>query len=162
MKILYVIIGPAGSGKSTFAAKLKEEFNTTEDIICCADDYHMVNGEYKWSLDNQGMAHTKCKNKCESLMKDSSANIIVANTNLSWKEIKTYVTFAASYGYNVIFGLPRFNLTVEELKERNVHNVPQASLEAMKSRMITQDDLKNHMIEFFPEVPFLIQQFENK
>jgi len=163
MKVLYILSGPSGSGKSTFARKLSDEFGVKDDsIICCADDYHMVRGEYMFDASKLPYAHGSCRNKCYKLMDKGVANIIIANTNTTWKEIKIYVDMAKECGYNVVFGRPLFNLTVNELSSRNVHNVPEASLQAMKNRMISQDELKTKMVAEFPSVPFIINQFENK
>src|ERR1700748_706717 len=98
MKICYILMGPSGSGKSTFAEKLKKEIGTTDNIICCADDYHMVDGEYKWKQENQGAAHNYCKCMCNTLMTNGATNVIISNTNTTWKEIKPYVQMAKENG----------------------------------------------------------------
>ncbi len=161
MKLLYVIMGPPGCGKTTFANNLKLEFTTDEDIICCADDYLMVDGVYKFGSLPPGVNHMKCKDKCLALMKKSVSRVIVANTNTTWKEIKPYVEMASDNGYQVAFARPRHNFNADELFNRNVHNVPKATLEAMKARMITEEQLKKFMIEHFPVVSSLYLTFEN-
>lgn len=101
-----------------------------ESIICCADDYHMVDGEYRWKAENQGYAHKSCQNKCEDLMKDNVPTVIIANTNTTVKEMKPYVDMAKVYGYKI------FYLVIENRHGgKDSHNVPEASLEAMENRL---------------------------
>lgn len=134
-KILYIFRGVPGSGKTTVAEHMAEHLHFGDSIICCADDYHMVNGEYKWKIENQGYAHKSCQTKCETLMKDNVPTIILANTNTTAKEMKPYETIAETYGYTV------FYLVVENRHGgKDTHNVPEASLEAMSVRL--KDSLK--------------------
>jgi predicted kinase len=130
-KVLFILRGVPGCGKSTVAQEIaKKHFTATGDVICCADDYHMVDGEYKWKAENQGYAHKACQNKCEFLMKANSPRIIIANTNTTNKEMKPYAEMANFYGYTV------FYLVVENRHGgKDAHNVPEDSLEAMASRL---------------------------
>ena len=127
-KILWIVRGIPGCGKSTVAIELAKGYDN-EKIICCADDYHMVNGEYKWSLEKQGFAHKSCQTKCETLMTNNSQRIIVANTSTTLKEMKPYTALAEKYGYTV------FSIIVENRHDgKDVHNVPEISLSAMTER----------------------------
>jgi adenylate kinase len=117
-----------GAGKSTVADEIAKGYGDAS-IICCADDYHMVDGEYKWKLENQGYAHKSCQDKCKRLMETNAERIIVANTSTTVKEMKPYLDMAADFGYMV------FSLVVENRHGgKDVHNVPEASLEAMEKR----------------------------
>ena len=130
MKILYILRGIPGSGKTTLASTLVEKYVTVlGDPICCADDYHMDNVEYKWKAENQGYAHKSCQKKCEELMKIEATRIVVANTNTTIKEMKPYVDLAKEYGYTT------FYLIVENrINSTNVHNVPESTINKMKER----------------------------
>jgi predicted kinase len=130
-KVLILLRGVPGCGKSTVAEELAKGYTTVEgNIICCADDYHMVDGEYRWKAENQGYAHKECQKKCETLMKIEATRIIVANTNTTVKEMKSYVDMAETYGYMVL------SLVVENRHGgKDSHNVPEASLEIMENRL---------------------------
>ena len=49
-RILIIVRGLPGSGKSTFAELLG-------DIICTTDDFHMKDGKYCWTAEKAGAAH---------------------------------------------------------------------------------------------------------
>jgi predicted kinase len=122
-KSLIVIRGIAGCGKSTFAELLETSF------ICTADDYHIINGKYDWKPENVAMAHTKCQNKCESLMKAGAFKVVVANTSTTVKEMQPYYDMAKKYGYRV------FSVIVENRHNGvSEHNVPEETLQKMRER----------------------------
>ena len=82
MKNLYIVRGLPGSGKSTFAKTLVGH----DFLVCEADKYFMVNGEYKFDVTKLKEAHESCRNMVETYMKDSMVNdqfyqeIAVSNT----------------------------------------------------------------------------------
>ena len=127
-KCLFILRGCPGSGKSLLASELAKGYS--DDIICCADDYHMIDGEYKWSVENTFLAYLKCKDKCEELMKNNSERIIIANTNSGGKQFKPYSELAELYGYTV------FYLVVENRHNGiNSHGVSDDILNKMESRL---------------------------
>ena len=124
---LFILRGVPGCGKNTFAEEIARGYG---DIICCADDYHMVNGVYIWKPENQGYAHKSCQNKCELLMQNNSERIIIANTNTTEKETKPYIELAEKYGYMV------FHLVVENRHGgKDTHNVPEDTLTRMENNI---------------------------
>jgi predicted kinase len=121
-KILILLRGIPGSGKSTFAKLLSEH-------ICTADDFHMKDGEYKWTVERAGLAHVWCQKKCENFMKEGFTPVVVANTSVTKKELKPYYDLATEYGYTV------FSIIVENRHNgENVHNVPEETLKKMKEK----------------------------
>ena len=58
-KVLYLVRGLPGSGKSTFAKKLVH----SDFLVCEADKYFMVNGEYKFDV--KGSKHSLFPKICE-------------------------------------------------------------------------------------------------
>lgn len=131
-KHLILLRGVPGCGKSTVAEYLAPMGDLDKFLmapICCADDYFMVDGEYKWSPTKLGWAHAQCQGKCEQAMIDDETRIIVSNTNTTEKEMKAYYEMAEKYGYMV------FSLVVENRHGgTDVHNVPDASKDAMVKR----------------------------
>ncbi len=121
-KILVIVRGIPGCGKSTFAKLIGS-------YICTADDYHMVEGKYDWKPENVNIAHSKCKQKVEDGMKEGRTRIIVANTSTTLKELQPYYDLAQKYGYTV------FSVIVENRHNGvNEHNVPEETIKKMKGR----------------------------
>ena len=83
-KILYIVRGVPGSGKSTFAKRL-----VGDDFLVCEADKYFVDketGEYNFDFTKIKDAHKFCQNTVETYMKDSLVNdnfyreIAVSNT----------------------------------------------------------------------------------
>jgi len=128
-KTLIILRGIPGCGKSTFARMIADE----PGCICTADDYFMKNGQYLWEPSQLGAAHSACVAKCERLMQMQVANVILANTSTTQKEMNPYYEIAQKYDYKV------FSLIVENRHGGiNEHNVPEASLQKMKERFDIQ------------------------
>lgn len=122
-KVLIIVRGLPGSGKSTFAELLGNV------QICTADDYFMTSGAYQFKQEDLGAAHLKCQQKCENLMKANTPRIAVANTATTSREIAPYTGLAEKYGYKV------FSVVVENRHGgSNVHNVPPETIEKMRGR----------------------------
>ncbi len=131
MKKLYIVRGLPGSGKSTFA----EAIVGSDFLVCEADKYFMVDGEYKFDMNRLKEAHEWCRNRVETYMKDSLMNdqfyreIAVSNTFTQEWEMKPYFDLAKKYGYTV------FTVIVENRHGGvNTHNVPDATLGNMRNR----------------------------
>jgi predicted kinase len=132
-KILYIVRGLPGSGKSTFAKKLV----SSDFLVCEADKYFIdkQTGEYKFDGSKIKDAHKYCQNLVETYMKDSMVNdqwyreIAVSNTfTMEW-EMTHYFELAKKYGYKV------FTIIVENRHNgENVHGVPTDKIEQMKDR----------------------------
>jgi adenylate kinase family enzyme len=131
MKKLYIVRGLPGSGKSTFA----EALVGSDFLVCEADKYFIVDGEYKFDATKLRQAHEWCKNRVETYMEDSLVNdqfyreIAVSNTFTQEWEMESYYKLAEQYGYMV------FSIIVENRHGgKNVHGVPDEKLEQMKNR----------------------------
>ena len=132
-KVLYIVRGLPGSGKSTFAEKLVG----CDFLVCEADKYFTdkKTGEYKFDSSKIKDAHKWCQDLVETYMKDSLLNdqfyrkIVVSNTMTMEWEMKPYFELAEKYGYTV------FTLIVENRHGgKNTHGVPDDKLEQMKNR----------------------------
>ena len=131
MKKLYIVRGLPGSGKSTFA----EALVGSDFLVCEADKYFIVDGEYKFDATKLKQAHEWCRNRVETYMKDSLVNdqfyreIAVSNTFTQEWEMEAYYKLAEQYGYMV------FSIIVENRHGGvNQHGVPADKLEQMKNR----------------------------
>jgi predicted kinase len=132
-KILYLVRGLPGSGKSTFAKKLVGE----DFLVFEADKYfiNQDNGKYEFDISKIKDAHKWCQNLVENCMKDNMINnqyypeIAVSNTFTQEWEMQPYFELAKTYGYKV------FSVIVENRHEgTNVHGVPEEKIEQMKNR----------------------------
>jgi len=132
-KILYIVRGIPGSGKSTFAKML-----VGEDFLVCEADKYFIDketGEYNFDSTKIKEAHKFCQDTVESYMKDSLANdqfyreIAVSNTFTQEWEMRPYFELAKNYGYKV------FSVVVENRHGgTNQHGVPEEVLTKMCER----------------------------
>jgi len=129
--ILFLVRGLPGSGKSTFATHIWNEY-----AVCEADKFfYDKEGNYNFDPSKIKDAHAWCKNEVETRMKDHQLNpqyypeIAVSNTFTQEWEMKDYYELAEKYGYKVV------SLIVENRHGgKNVHGVPEDKLEIMKKR----------------------------
>ena len=132
-KVLYIVRGLPGSGKSTFAKML-----VGEDFLVCEADKYFIDketGEYNFDSTKIKEAHKFCQDTVESYMKDSLANdqfyreIAVSNTFTQEWEMRPYFELAKNYGYKV------FSVIVENRHGgTNQHEVPEEVLTKMRER----------------------------
>ncbi|APD19463.1 hypothetical protein QE331_gp089 [Pseudomonas phage 20Sep416] len=130
-KILYIIRGLPGSGKSSFAENLYNKTWKSGGLasICEADDYQMEFGKYVWKAERVAESHKKCMAKARSSMEVGLEAVIVSNTSTREREIKPYIDMAEEFGYTVI------SLIVENRHgNKSVHDVPESTMEAMRNR----------------------------
>jgi predicted kinase len=130
-KILTLVRGLPGSGKSTFANTITNEFS-----VCEADKFFVgEDGVYRFDATKLNVAHKWCKDAVEIRMKDNQINeqfyphIVVSNTFTQEWEMDEYVKLAEKYGYMV------FTIIVQNRHGGvNQHGVPADKLEQMKNR----------------------------
>jgi len=130
-KVLIILRGLPGSGKSTFARSM-----WSEHVICEADQYwYDKGGHYNFDASKLRQAHEWCQAKVRQFMVDNTLNdqfyreIVVSNTSTTEKELQPYLDLAKEFGYTVI------SLIVENRHgNTNVHDVPQETLQKMKDR----------------------------
>lgn len=132
-KTVIILRAVPGSGKSTFADYLKYIYKgITNPIICCADDYFMVDGEYKFDFAKLGAAHTMCFNKFVNAIESEFCQlIIVANTSTRESDVNRYRNVAIANDCMV------FVITLENWHNgMDVHNVPEEAKENMKKQLL--------------------------
>ncbi|ADF58255.1 hypothetical protein PJG4_021 [Pseudomonas phage JG004] len=131
-KIMYIIRGLPGSGKSNLARILNDRTWAAggNAVICEADHFLMEEGEYVWRPERVAGAHRKCMERAREAMEVVKYDaVIVSNTGTREREIKPYIDMAEEFGYTVI------SLIVENRHgNKSVHDVPENTMEAMRNR----------------------------
>lgn len=121
-KVLYIVRGVPGSGKSTFAKTLGGQHYE-------ADMFFMNDGEYHFDFTKIKDAHGWCQGMVKTDMILEYPKIVVSNTFTQDWEMKPYFDMAKEYGYTV------FTTIVENRHGgKNEHNVPDDKIEQMKNR----------------------------
>ena len=131
MKELYLIRGIPGSGKSTFANHVWNDY-----AICEADKFfYDEEGNYNFDASKLRQAHEWCRQEVENRMKENLITpqyypeIVVSNTFTQEWEMEPYFKLAEQYGYKV------FSFIIENRHGgKNVHGVPDEKLEQMRNR----------------------------
>jgi NEDD4-binding protein 2 len=133
MKTLLLIRGLPGSGKTTLARTL--EARITGSFEVCADDYFMVDGEYKFDAAKLEEVHRLCQLGTRLALKDGASFVIVHNTFSTRKELQPYFNMAQDLDYRVqVVDLFNAGLSIDELVRRNVHGVPRSTVKRMWDR----------------------------
>ena len=129
-KILTLVRGLPGSGKSTFAGFIWNDY-----AICEADKFfYDKEGNYNFDGSKIKEAHKWCQDSVYSAMilnHTAGLNnvIVVSNTFTQEWEMQPYYDLAEKYGYRV------YSLIVENRHEGvNEHGVPEEKLVQMKNR----------------------------
>lgn len=97
--IVYIMRGLPGSGKSTRA----KELDPTRENTCSTDDYHYVNGVYKWQPEKLQFYHGLNFQKFLVMIAEKRPVVVVDNTNVQSWQYEEYVKAAKMYGYEVRF-----------------------------------------------------------
>lgn len=123
-KVLFIIRGVPGSGKSTMAKML-----CPIDNICEADKFFYKDGQYKFDATKIKQAHEWCRHQVEARMQIGEDRIAVSNTFTREWEMAPYFDLANKMGYVVI------SIIVENRHGgQNVHGVPDDTINQMKQR----------------------------
>jgi tRNA uridine 5-carbamoylmethylation protein Kti12 len=130
-KMLYLVRGIPGSGKSTFAKTLVGE----KDYCHKEADMFFVDrdGNYNFEPSKIKDAHQWCQEEIEFVMKYNHSPVVVSNTFTQEWELQPYYELAIKYGYYVT------SIIVENRHEgTNEHGVPDEVLTKMKNRFETK------------------------
>jgi len=138
-KIAIIMRGVPGSGKSTIATW----FEQMGAIVCSTDNYHIVNGEYKFNAEKLGEFHRKNLEYFTEHVQKGTQMVIVDNTNVKRKDYLSYVEEARDNGYEVhaITFVPQ---DIEKCIKRNVHKVPEEAVRRMASSLQASIENKEH------------------
>ena len=132
MRVLVLLRGVPGSGKSTFANHM-----WSSGVVFEADKFfYGPDGEYKFDGSKLKDAHEWCRASVEAAMRDNHSTagrhfpeIVVSNTFTREWEMQAYLDLAKKYEYNVV------SLIVENRHGgKNVHGVPDEKVQEMRDR----------------------------
>jgi adenylate kinase family enzyme len=129
--VLFLVRGLPGSGKTSFASAIWNDY-----AVCEADKFfYDKEGNYNFDPSKLKEAHAWCKNEVEIRMKDHQINqqyypeIAVSNTFTQEWEMEDYFKLAEKYEYKVV------SLILENRHgSQNIHGVPDEKLQIMKDR----------------------------
>lgn len=124
---LYIIRGIPGSGKSTYANKLKTLlFEKGLSVTHFeADMFFMHDGKYQWNPKLIGLAHKWCFDNVFNSFDNGTEAVIVANTFVKLEHLMPYINTANKHGFDVVVYRMNNNF-------KNIHNVPDESINRMK------------------------------
>jgi len=123
-KVLYIVRGIPGSGKSTFAKTLGGQHYEADMFFI-----DPISGEYKFDVSKIKLAHEWCQGMVKTDMILEYPKIVVSNTSTQEWELEPYFEMAKEFGYNV------FSVVVENRHGgTNTHGVPEDKLELMRNR----------------------------
>ncbi len=121
-KIIYIIRGLPGTGKSTLARLLAPPKNH-----CETDAYFVTDGQYKFDPTATKQAHAWCEEQARALLQAGESPVTVSNTFTEKWEYQPYLAMAHKHKYAPcvleIFG-----------PWKNQHDVPAATIREMQAR----------------------------
>lgn len=131
MRQVIIMRGIPGSGKSRFVKEtlLNKHFSGRQTLVCSADDFFMVGGQYKFSPALLPQAHNNCFMKFFRAVSEDNEimdTVVIDNTNSRRWEYDHYIEIAVKYGW-IVSVYEMFCPTLDKAAmcaERNSHNVP--------------------------------------
>ena len=137
-KVLIILRGLPGSGKTTFARNLCNQstnLNIHKPEICSSDYYfEKDDGTYEYNPKDVGASHRWAQSELSAMIEDGVSYIILDNINSQSWEAKRYVEPAINNGYHVeiVQILSPWCKNLEELEKRCISNGHNVSLESIK------------------------------
>ena len=121
-KILYIIRGLPGAGKSTEAHKIGCL------VIEPQDHYSTQAGKYKWRIEEIEMADKAALEMIRTAM-EHELDIAIAEILPKLDDIAPYLRLAKEYGYTA--KVRDLKISIEESARRGTHKVPEADTTQM-------------------------------
>jgi predicted kinase len=126
--MVIILRGIPGSGKSTWTRE-----NAPGAVVCSADHFFEVSGEYKFDPRQLPAAHGACIRKFVGAVSDPRNTVVVDNTSTSVAEVSPYASLALAYGHDL--RIVTLRVDPETAHARNVHGVGIEGIRAMARRL---------------------------
>ena len=121
-KVVFIVRGLPGSGKSALAKQLAE-------VVCENDDVFTIGDRYQFEVSKMSLAIGTCKAKFMTAIDDGVKRIAVANTFAKEEDAKFYIDVAKKYGYKV------FQVIAQNINDtKNIHEVKNEVVENMRKK----------------------------
>jgi adenylate kinase family enzyme len=142
VKLILLIRGVPGSGKTTLAKQLVEKYPDCHHFE--TDMYFTKNGDYHWKGTELGLAHAWCQQQVQVAMKADST-VIVSNTFTRYWELAPYFVLATANGYQikVIHCKNQF---------KNIHGVPELKIKEMMDRFDSNAFVRINAVKNFKTI----------
>lgn len=123
--MIVIIRGLPGSGKSTEAEKICQEFKINHHY---ENDMFFLdkNGEYKFNSKKVKESYEWCKNKVEDVLK-LKEDVVVSNNFVTKAEVEPYVELARKYNTS-------FYILEATGNFKSIHGIPEDVIKKMKDR----------------------------
>lgn len=116
--LMVIMVGAAGSGKSTLSKKLINELPSNHTgFIVSADNYVIYSPTGILDFRSLKGAHEKCQQEVVRHMEENTNLIIIDNTNLNMEFLLPYLTFARNAGYDIEFKYPKYGILQYEVSD---------------------------------------------
>lgn len=138
-KLMFILRGLPGAGKTTRARELKKECASEGCAILSADDFFLytVGGKvvYRFDPTQLQMAHDMAVDRTRQEAEKGTPTIVIDNTNAKRRDFQQYLDIAKLHGYQVVEEIVGGLTTVdvETYTKRCVHNVPKHTIAKMAS-----------------------------
>ena len=144
-----IMRGIPGSGKTSTAVRIGEESFLVWDI--CSADHHFVDpntGAYLFIPNELPHAHQECFRHFTEALNRNDELVIVDNTNIQLAHYLQYEQAAQVHEYNffVVEIVQRNAAEVQLCFHRNIHGVPQATINRMHVSLIRQPDNRAFLV----------------
>lgn len=140
LKVLIILRGLPGSGKSYFARSLISRTlgpcNQSEFIFSTDDTFIDAWGMYNFDGFKLDEAHRNNQDRVLRAARKGVSPIIVDNTNTQLWEMAPYVYTSLEHGYflHVVESTTPWAWNINECAKRNVHSIPKSKIQRMADR----------------------------